>query len=97
MIKRIIGILVICLGMIIGSYFSIYFSLIDNQTMLLVLALAIAILFVLGIFIIYLDSREKKLKKEKKILLEMIKKTRATQEKQNYSGTFDDLRRRKIY
>jgi phosphate/sulfate permease len=97
MIKRIIGISILGLGLILGGYFSIYFSLIDNPTMLLVLSVVIASLFVLGIFLLILDARERKVKNEKKIILEMIKKARTAQERQSYSGAFDDLRRRGMY
>jgi len=97
MLKRLIGISILGLGLILGGYFSIYFGLIDNQTMLLVLSALIATLFVLGIYVLILDSRESKLKKEKKIILEMIKKARIAQERQSYSGAFDDLRRKRIY
>lgn len=97
MLKRLIGISILGLGLVLGGYFSIYFSLIDNQTMLLVLSALIATLFVLGIYVLILDSRESKLKKEKKIILEMIKKARIAQERQSYSGAFDDLKRRRIY
>ena len=97
MIKRLIGLSILGLGLILGGYFSIYFSLIDSPTMLLILSLVIASLFVLGIFVLILDAREKKLKKEKKKILEMIKKARTAQERQTYSGAFDDLRRRRMY
>lgn len=97
MIKRLIGLSILGLGLILGGYFSIYFSLIDSPTMLLILSLVIASLFVLGIFVLILDARERKLKKEKKIILEMIKKARIAQERQTYSGAFDDLRRRRMY
>ena len=97
MLKRLIGISILGLGLILGGYFSIYFGLIDNQTMLLVLSALIATLFVLGIYVLILDSRESKLKKEKKIILEMIKKARIAQERQSYSGAFDDLKRRRMY
>lgn len=97
MLKRLIGISILGLGLVLGGYFSIYFGLIDNQTMLLVLSGLIATLFVLGIYVLILDSRESKLKKEKKIILEMIKKARIAQERQSYSGAFDDLKRRRIY
>jgi len=97
MLKRLIGISILGLGLILGGYFSIYFGLIDNQTMLLVLSALIATLFVLGIYVLILDSRESKLKKEKKIILEMIKKARIAQERQSYSGAFDDLRRKRMY
>ncbi len=97
MLKRLIGISILGLGLILGGYFSIYFGLIDNQRMLLVLSALIATLFVLGIYVLILDSRESKLKKEKKIILEMIKKARIAQERQGYSGAFDDLKRRRIY
>ena len=97
MLKRLIGLSILGLGLILGGYFSIYFSLIDNPTMLLVLSVVIAILFVLGIFVLILDSQERKLKNEKKIVLEMIKKARVAQERQTYSGAFDDLRRKGMY
>jgi len=97
MIKRLIGLSILGLGLILGGYFSIYFSLIDNPTMLLILSVVIATLFVLGIFILLLDAKERKLKKEKKIILEMIKKARVAQERQTYSGAFDDLKRRRMY
>jgi len=97
MLKKLIGISILGLGLILGGYFSIYFGLIDNQTMLLVLSALIATLFILGIYVLILDSRERKLKKEKKIILEMIKKARVAQERQSYSGAFDDLRRKRIY
>ena len=38
MIKRIIGLSIMGLSLIMGSYFSIYFSLIGNQMMLLTLS-----------------------------------------------------------
>ncbi len=98
MIKRITGLSVIGLGIILGGYFSIYFSLFDNPTMLLILAAVIAALFVLGFFLLFLDARERKINKEKKIILEMIKKARVAQERQqSYSGAFDDLKKRKMY
>ena len=97
MLKKLIGISILGLGLILGGYFSIYFGLIDNQTMLLVLSALIATLFILGIYVLILDSRERKLKKEKKIILEMIKKARVAQERQSYSGPFDDLRRKRLY
>ena len=97
MIKRLIGISILGLGLILGGYFSIYFGLINNQTMLLVLSALIATLFALGIYVLILDSQERKLKKEKKVILEMIKKARAAQERQSYSGAFDDLRRKGMY
>ena len=97
MIKRLIGLSILGLGLILGGYFSIYFSLIDNPAMLLMLSVVIATLFILGIFVLLLDSRERKLKNEKKIILEMIKKARVAQERQSYSGAFDDLRRKGMY
>lgn len=97
MIKRLIGISILGLGLILGGYFSIYFGLINNQTMLLVLSALIATLFALGIYVLILDSQERKLKNEKKVILEMIKKARVAQERQSYSGTFDDLRRKGMY
>ncbi len=97
MIKRIIGLSIIVLGIIIGGYFSIYFSLIDNPTMLLTLSAIIVTLLILGLFVLYIDARERKIKKEKRIILEMIKKARVAQERQTYSGAFDDLKRRKMY
>ena len=97
MIKRLIGLSILGMGLVLGGYFSIYFSLIDNPTMLLILSVVIASLFVLGIFILIVDARERKLKNEKKIILEMIKKARTAQERQTYSGAFDDLRRRRMY
>ena len=65
--------------------------------MLLVLSGLIATLFAFGIYVLILDGREKKLKKEKKVILEMIKKARVAQERQSYSGAFDDLRRKGMY
>ncbi|KYC46147.1 MAG: hypothetical protein APG12_00090 [Candidatus Methanofastidiosum methylothiophilum] len=97
MIKRIIGLSIMGVGIIIGGYFSIYYSLIDNPTMLLILSVIITIIFILGLFILILDRREKRLKKEKKIILQMIKNARAAQERQTYSGAFDDLKRRRMY
>ena len=97
MIKRLIGLSIMGLGLVLGGYFSIYFSLIDNPTMLLVLTAVIATLFTLGLFVLFLDNRERKIKKQKTIILEMIKKARVTQERQTYSGAFDDLKRRKMY
>ncbi|NYT03957.1 MAG: hypothetical protein GKC00_04525 [Candidatus Methanofastidiosa archaeon] len=97
MIKRLIGISILGLGLILGGYFSVYFSLIDDPAMLLILSVVIASLFILGIFLLILDARERKLKNEKKIILEMIKKARVAQERQSYSGAFDDLRRRGMY
>ena len=97
MLKRLVGLSILGLGIILGGYFSIYFSLIDNPTMLLILSVVITTLFVLGIFVLFLDTRERKLKKEKRIILEMIKKARVAQERQSYSGAFDDLKRRRMY
>lgn len=98
MIKRIIGFSVIGLAIILGGYFSIYFSLFDSPTMLLILAVVITTLFILGFFLLYLDAKERKIKKEKKIILEMIKKARVAQERQQpYSGAFDDLKKRRMY
>lgn len=97
MIKRLIGLSILGLALLLGGYFSIYFSLIDSPSMLLILSVVIATLFVLGIFVLFLDARERKLKKEKRIILEMIKKARVAQERQSYSGAFDDLRKRKMY
>lgn len=94
MIKRIIGISVLGLGLIIGGYFSVYFSLINSPTMLLLLSFIIALIFILGIYILIIDSKERQLKNEKKIILEMVKKARVAQERQNYCGAFDDLRKR---
>ncbi|MCC7573427.1 MAG: hypothetical protein KO464_08565 [Candidatus Methanofastidiosum sp.] len=97
MIKRIIGLSIIGLGLMLGGYFSIYFSLIDNPTMLLTLSTIIVTIFILGLVLLYIDARERKIKKEKRIILEMIKKARVAQERQTYSGAFDDLKRRKMY
>lgn len=97
MIKRLIGISIMALGIIIGSYFSIYFSLINDPTMLLVMSLSVIVLFLFGLFILVQDRKERKFKKEKKIILEMMKKARIAQERQTYSGAFDDLKRRRMY
>ena len=97
MIKRIAGLSILGLALIIGGYFSVYFSLIGSPSMLLILSIIITILFVLGLFILILDSKERKLNKEKKIILEMIKKARVAQERQEYTGAFDDLRKRRMY
>jgi hypothetical protein len=97
MIKRIIGLSIIGLSLVLGGYFSIYFSLVDDQMMLLMLSGITTILFIFGLFILLLDRKERKLKKEKKIILEMIKRSRAAQERQAYPGVSDDLMRRKIY
>ncbi|HPC81535.1 MAG: hypothetical protein GX941_02890 [Candidatus Methanofastidiosa archaeon] len=97
MIKRIIGLSIMGLSLIMGSYFSIYFSLIGNQMMLLTLSGVTIVLFIFGLLILLLDRKERKLKKEKKIILEMIKKARVAQERQIYPKPPDDLMRGKIY
>ena len=78
MIKRIIGLSIMGLSLIMGSYFSIYFSLIGNQMMLLTLSGVTIVLFIFGLLILLLDRKERKLKKEKKIILEMIKRLERT-------------------
>ncbi|NMC60529.1 MAG: hypothetical protein GYA51_14265 [Candidatus Methanofastidiosa archaeon] len=97
MIKRVVGIFALCLGFALGSYYTVYFSFFGNESMLLLLSLIVIALFVLGVFVLKLDSKERKLKKEKKIVLEMIKKARIAQERQVYTGVFDDLRKRRMY
>jgi len=44
-----------------------------------------------------LDSKERETRKQKKIVLEMIKKTRVAQERQNYYESLDELRKKRIY
>ena len=56
MIQRLIGIFIIAMGIVFGSYFSIYFSLIDDPMMLLVLSLIIATLFALGVSVLVIDK-----------------------------------------
>ena len=66
MIKRIIGLSIMGLSLIMGSYFSIYFSLIGNQMMLLTLSGVTIVLFIFGLLILLLDRKERKLKKRRK-------------------------------
>jgi len=96
MLQRLIGIFIIAMGIVFGSYFSIYYSLIDDPMMLLVLSLIIATLFALGVSVLVIHKKERKLKKEKKILVEMLKKTKASQG-QNYTGVLEDMRRKRVY
>jgi len=97
MIKRVIGICILVLGVILGGYFSIYFSAINKPAMLLTLSLLISFIFLIGIYVLVLDSKERETKKQKKIVLEMIKKTRVAQERQNYYESLDELRKKRIY